>query len=43
MWRKSLGAIWRNSRKKLRRPKGNSRVCRDDSMLLKVRFKQPEA
>jgi hypothetical protein len=30
MWRKSLLAIWRNSQKKLRRPKGNSCVCRDD-------------
>jgi hypothetical protein len=43
MWRKYLLAIWRNSQKKLRRPKGNSRVCRDDRMLLKVWFKQPEA
>jgi hypothetical protein len=30
MLRKSLLAIWRNSQKQSRRPKGNSRVCRDD-------------
>jgi hypothetical protein len=30
MCRKYLLAIWRNSQNKLSRPKGNSRVCRDD-------------
>jgi hypothetical protein len=35
--------MWRNSQNELRRPKGNSRVGRDDRMLLKVWFKRPEA
>ena len=38
MWRKYLLAIWRNSEKKLRRPKGNSRVAAtiDDAQSIEV-------